>query len=195
MKRAKIGLLLGLTFTLVAGLAFAALPRALAESASSSNSIYLSLDNGAVKGESIDAAHRDWIVVNSFEWSVDRPATTASGAGAGPASSRALVLTKYADASTPGLLQAVTQGTSFRTAVLSICQAINGTPYEYMKITMSNVQVVSVKITASAGGRAIDTVTLQFYRVSFAYTKRDQSTGTASGTIQCSWDFAASRSL
>jgi type VI secretion system secreted protein Hcp len=151
--------------------------------------IFLKIDD--VKGESLDATHRDEIELQSWHWSMSQrgSAHAGSGSGTGKVSVGDLAFTKYTDLSTPTLLKMCCAGKHFRAAVLIVRKA-GKTPLEYVKLTMNDGVVSSMHFGEErSDDRMTETVTLNF--ASFSYEYRTQrADGTAGGVIPASWHIA-----
>lgn len=124
--------------------------------------VFLQLDG--IPGESADAAFRDQIVINTFQLGVTR----TSGA-----QFDALTVTKRVDRSSPRLFEAAATGQLIRRAVLSSRKPGSKTPTAYYKITLSDVQVTSVKI--SEGTELLESVSFSFGKIEIEYMQQDAS--------------------
>lgn len=124
-----------------------------------------------MKGESTDAAHRDWSEVSSFEWGV-RQAASAMGVGA--AQQRAdfedFVVCKGIDRASAPLCVACSGGRHITKVVLEACRAGGGGEGQklFFRVTLKDVVVSSVRLAhQSIGGSTNDPVE----RVAFRYSE------------------------
>jgi type VI secretion system secreted protein Hcp len=129
-----------------------------------------------LRGGSTDSKHKDEINVLSFSQSV-------SGSGCPEFS-----ISKPVDPASPGLAEAASSQRPFTTANLVVRK--NGDKgFEYYKVAMSSVYVLSSNQSFSNEGAGYEEVVLSSRTTSMSYTpqKPDGSTGTEiSRTINCS---------
>ena len=146
---------------------------------------------GAVDGESVDSKHKKDIDVLAWSWGASQSGTThvGTGGGAGKVNVQDLSFTKYVDAASHALLLACCKGTHYDKAVLVVRKA-GDDPLEYIKITMEDLIVTSISTGGSGGeDRLTENVTLNFGKVTFAYTPQD-SKGTVAGDKTFAWNIA-----
>lgn len=152
---------------------------------------FLQLD--LIKGECEDRGYRDWIEVLSVNWGVEQPHLTLSGTPASLPEFHNLVLSKPLDAATPLLLDTAAKGAHIKTAMLSLCDMVNGNPQEYLRITLTDVIVTSMVIGGDrADGRPVDTVAFAFGKISVIYTKRG---GASSTQVIFNWDLQTNKAF
>jgi type VI secretion system secreted protein Hcp len=171
---------LALSFTLCAS-AFAATAQADA---------FLKIDS--IPGESVEAAHKDEIVVDTFAFGASSNASPGTGGASGVPKFDALTFTHLTDRASVALLLAVTRGQALKSAVLSVRKP--GSTSDYLKVTLSDVMVTSVKIAGGDKTPAREEVTLRFAKITFEYfaTQRDGKTVPAG---KMAWDLSANRAL
>jgi type VI secretion system secreted protein Hcp len=145
-----------------------------------------------IPGESTDAAHKDEIVVESFAFGASSNVSPATGMAAGVAKFDALTFTHLTDRASAVLLLAVVRGQALKSAVLSVRKP--GSTSDYLKITLSDVMVTSVKVAGGDKEPAREEVTLRFTKITFEYfaTQRDGKTVPAN---RMGWDLAANKAL
>ena len=194
LLRTRPSTLVSLFLVIAVGLGLGATSRAAAaEAAGASPTTEMFLSIEGVKGESTEAAHKDWIAVLTFQWGLSRSAGTTAGAGAisGTAKSDDFIITKRVDLSTPKLMDAAARSRPYNTVVLSVCERTPAGLVEYLRFTMSDVVVTSIDIAGDAGSaRDTDTTVLTFARISVVYTKPP-----AWPLTQFNWDFARNTSF
>ncbi len=152
-------------------------------SAAFANDMFLKIDG--IKGESVDSKHKDAIDVMSWSWGT----STGTGRvrkGAQPAACvQDLHVTKFTDASTPGLIMNGVSGDVAQTAVLTVRKS-GGDQQEFLRLTMRNVSVVSFQTGGSEGSQIpMDAVTLHFESMTGEYIKQKPD-GSSGDTIK--WD-------
>jgi type VI secretion system secreted protein Hcp len=149
------------------------------------------VDMGSIKGESRDKENKDKIDILAWSWGMSQSGTThtGGGGGAGKANFQDLSFTKYIDSSSNALMNALAQGKHLEKVELLVRKAGEG-QQKYLGITMEEVLVTSISTGGSGGeDRLTENVTLNFGKVSFAYTPQD-SKGTVSGDKTFTWNIA-----
>jgi len=125
---------------------------------------------GDIKGESLDAKHKDEVEVLSWSWGVSRADGPGSGSGAssGKASFNDFVITHHIDKASPLLLRACATGEHIKEATITVRKAGSKAQQEYLIVKMSDVVVSNV----SQGGADLATseaVSLVFSKVEYQY--------------------------
>ena len=137
-----------------------------------------------IRGESTKAGHESEIDVLSWDWGAEMTTSTRVGRGAGAGSSKSydLTITKWVDAASPLLYQAVMQGKQIREAVFVVATSTSRRETAYITIKLKNVMVTSVKTNQSnSNDRPKEQITLSFDSAEYTYTpiKADGSAGSA----------------
>lgn len=141
---------------------------------------------GDIRGESIDEAHKDWIDILSFSFSVDKTISQESTARTRttPAIFSDIVLVKELDASSPKLLEAASLGTTFKSMNIHLVAGDARIPY--LSIELRNAMVSGYSISGSTSmdlGPTKETISLHFGEMIFTYDKVDR-TGKSSGKTE-----------
>ena len=126
---------------------------------------------GDIKGESLDAKHKDEVEVLSWSWGVSNTGALSpgGGGGAGKASFNDFSFTHHVDKSSPTLMKACATGTHFKDATVTARKAGKG-QQEFLIIKMSDVIITSVSPGGGAdGSAAAEHVVLQFSKVDLEY--------------------------
>ena len=124
---------------------------------------------GDIKGESIDAKHKDEIEVLSFSWGVTNSVTNAApGAAAGKASFQDLSIVHSVDKSSPLLLKACATGVHLKDATITCRKAGKG-QQEYLVVKMNDVIVTGVMQNNADGQPGSETVNLTFAKIDVEY--------------------------
>lgn len=127
-----------------------------------------------IDGESTDAGHEKWIELISYSHGLNQPGSAASATG-GRSAERVNIdnftITKYIDASTPGLALACCDGRTIKEVKIELCLA-SGDKHPYMTYFLTNAMVSSVNPsgTASAADRPTETVSFSFDSIEWTYT-------------------------
>lgn len=157
--------------------------------------IFIKIDG--IKGESLDAKHKDEIDVLAWSWGMSQSGTfhTGGGGGAGKVNIQDISFTKYVDASTPLLMLHCSNGKHIKEATLVVRKAAGDNPLEYIKIKMTQVMVTSVSTGGSGGeDRLTENVTLNFGQVTYDYVKQ-KADGSGEPPIPYKWDVVANKKL
>jgi len=148
---------------------------------------------GDIKGESLDAKHKDEIEVLSFSWGVTNTASAGpgGGVGAGKASFQDLSIVHTIDKASPRLLEACATGKHLKEATITHRKAGKG-QLEYLIVKMNDVVITAVTHGGPAGQPAPETVSLAFAKVDFEY-RPQKPDGTLDAGIRFMYDLKASK--
>ena len=125
---------------------------------------YLKLEG--IAGECADAAHRDWMVLDSFSQSLVGPQERG-----GRTNLSDFALNKLVDRSTPLLARATAEGRHFKEAVIELCTNEGSKP-KFMEIRFTNVRLTSYGFSGAPQSDArtpYENFTLQFEKVEWSY--------------------------
>lgn len=153
--------------------------------------MFLKLTN--IKGEALDAKHKDEIEVLSWSFGSSQSGSAhgGTGSGTGKVQIQDLTITHYVDAASTDLLKHLTTGKHIDEGMLTVRKA-GGTQVEYLKIKLEQVLVSHISNGGGAGqDRITENVTLNFRKFTQTYTPQDAK-GTAKASSQFTWDIAAS---
>lgn len=173
--------------------AFAVLTSILATSALvfANSDMFLKLDG--IAGESQDARQKGAIEVSGWSWGASSSGgSTAVGAARGKSVIDQFVVSKSVDASSPLLLQHLQQGKVIKSATF-IVRTAGAAPREFLKITLHNVSVVSIKASGvSSDARPSEMVSFNFSKVTYEYIPQDKS-GKSGAAVSVEWDIASGK--
>lgn len=149
------------------------------------------LDLGTqIPGESVDKAHPKQIDVLAWSWGAS--STSSALTGAGKVTLQDISITKYVDKATPKLLMACAAGQPISQATLYVRKA-GEIPFEYIKITLSDVYVTSITSGGSGGeDRLTENISLSISKFEYKYTPQ-RPDGTADTSIITRWDVLANK--
>jgi type VI secretion system secreted protein Hcp len=147
--------------------------------------MFLKIDG--IEGESADAKHKGEIEIESFSWGASDPGTASPGGGGstGRVTMEDFTFTTPATRASPRLFQACVERRRIKTALLTVRRA-GGQQHDFLKVTMSDVQVSAWK-QASDAELPMDHVSLNFAKVQIAYTGQ-RPDGSAGDTVSAGWD-------
>lgn len=99
-----------------------------------------------IKGDCVDARHKDEIELSGMNWGITLPVAPASSRGGmGQAEIRELVLRKKVDAASPALHAHCCCGTAFAEAII-VKRKSGLLPLEYFKMTLKEVFISSIEL-------------------------------------------------
>ena len=147
---------------------------------------YLKFDG--VDGEATDSGHKDWINLLSFQQTISRESSAASGATRARAAAvfEDIVVTKQLDKSTPKLQEAIASGKVYPSVEFELAANYGGSRATYLKYELTNVMVTSYSISGSADGVPTEQLSLNFEEIKVTYTEFDSS-GTSKGNVETTW--------
>ena len=149
---------------------------------------------GDIKGESLDAKHKDQVEVLSWSWGVSNGGSrgAGSGAGAGKASFNDFNFTHNVDKASPVLLKACATGEHIKEATITVRKAGKG-QQEFLIIKMNDVIITGVAPSSSGDGGAIaEQVALQFAKVHLEY-KPQKADGSLDAGIHFKYDIKGNK--
>jgi type VI secretion system secreted protein Hcp len=125
---------------------------------------------GDIKGESVDAKHKDEIEVFSFSWGVTNSGSTSSGSGSGVgiAKFQDLSIVHGIDKATPALLKACATGLHIKDATITHRKAGKG-QQEFLIIKLNDVTVTAVTHAGAEDEPYAESVSLKFAKVDVEY--------------------------
>ena len=146
---------------------------------------------GDIKGESVDAKHKEEIDVLAWSWGSSQSGTThmGSGGGAGKVNVQDLSITKWVDKASPVLWKHVCMGTHIKETTLIVRKA-GGKPVEYIKLVLIDAIITSISTGGSGGeDRLTENVTINFSKFKLDYVPQKED-GTALPAVQMTWYIA-----
>ena len=148
---------------------------------------------GDVKGESVDAKHKDEIDIISWSWGISQSGTFHSGSGGGSGRSKFqdISVTKYIDKASPVLMKKCCDGTQYDEAILTVRKA-GTSPLEYVIMKLNEVIITSVQTGGSGGeDRLTENVTLNFAKFTVDYQPQGTDGAPDGGSVSMGWDIPA----
>jgi type VI secretion system secreted protein Hcp len=148
---------------------------------------------GDIKGESLDAKHKDEIEVLSFSWGVTNTGAPApdGGGGAGKATFQDLSIIHNVDKASPRLMQACATGTHLKDATITHRKSGKG-QQEYLIVKLNDVIITGVTDGDASGQLGSETVSLAFAKVDLEY-KPQKPDGSLDTGIHFKYDLKANK--
>jgi len=125
---------------------------------------------GDIKGESLDAKHKDEVEVLSWSWGVSQTGNLpqGSGGGSGKASFSDVQFTHHIDKASPLLMKACATGMHIKDATITARKAGKG-QQEYLIFKMNDILITSVQPALTGSESSIESVSLQAAKVDLEY--------------------------
>ena len=149
---------------------------------------------GTIKGESLDARHKDEIEVLSWSWGVSHAGTpaTGGGGGAGKASFHDFNFTHHVDKASPVLLKACATGEHIKEATITVRKAGKG-QQEFLIIKMNDILITSVNPSGSGDSAATaESVAMQCAKVDLEY-KPQKADGSLDAGLHFKYDIKGNK--
>jgi type VI secretion system secreted protein Hcp len=150
---------------------------------------------GDIKGESLDAKHKDEVEVLSWSWGVSQSGTMAHGGGGGEgkASFNDFNFTHRIDKASPSLMKACATGNHIKEATITVRKAGKG-QQEFLIIKMTDIIITSVNPSGSGEGSSTtaESVALQFAKVALEY-KPQKADGSLDAALFFKYDIKANK--
>ncbi|MDR2091768.1 MAG: type VI secretion system tube protein Hcp [Azoarcus sp.] len=151
-----------------------------------SHEIFVKIEG--ITGESKQAAHKGWVDVLDFSYSVTQSASmhTGGGGGVGKADFGPVSFSHYLDVASPNLFKYCASGKHIPTVIFSICK-VGGGSQEFARVVLTDVIVANVSPGGASGGGMTETVALSYSKIE---TKvREQNTdGSMGREVEGNWD-------
>ncbi len=149
---------------------------------------------GDIKGESIDAKHKDEVEVLSWSWGVSQSGSInqGGGGGAGKANFNDFNFTHRVDKASPILLKACATGEHIKEATITVRKAGKG-QQEFLIIKMNDVLITSVNPSGSADTATLaESVAMQFAKVALEY-KPQKADGSLDAGLHFKYDIKGNK--
>jgi len=156
---------------------------------------FIKLDG--IPGDSVDAAHKDWIDVQSWSWGVANAGALASGGGggAGKATFQDLAVAAQLGRASPKVFLACATGQHIKEATLSgVTASGKGKGVEFLTIRLRDVLVVSHQLGDSIGVAPGDQFALSYARIEISYEPQS-ATGQAAPAVTAGYDLTANKKV
>lgn len=138
---------------------------------------------GAVKGEALDADHKEEINVIGWSWGMAAP-TSATGLRKGKATIAHLVVRKRVDSASTALMGAAARNDRIKTAILTARRS-GGGQQTFLKITLRNAFVTAFEVQGEGelqGNHTLEQLKIAFERITVDYTPQGSDGQPRGGT-------------
>lgn len=151
------------------------------------------MDFGDIKGESTDAKHEEWVLVDTVSSPIHR--SISSGAkgverSRGATTAGDVVVVRKMDKSSVELWEACAKGKFFPKVTIDFCTTKDGESQSYFKKELSDVIVSSYSFYGNSSGDPVPTeeICLNFAKEEITYIIRDNANGEEKGTVNGAYD-------
>lgn len=140
-----------------------------------------------VEGESTHKDHKGEVEILSWTWGLSNTSLgSGTGSGKGKANPGDLHFTHNYDKASPVLAKKCAQGVHFPTVVVTSRKAGEGQK-DFLKITMKEVFITSVQPSGGGGGDIMESVSMSYQSIDFAYKPQDEKGGLG-GEVKFGWN-------
>jgi len=136
-----------------------------------------------IEGESQSPQFPGYIDAFGTSFGIEREAATGGGSGGRPDLSDITVIKQW-DSSTPKLIQACCNGGRAGGAEIVFTTAVPGAEFIYLVISLVDVRVTSYGSSGDGGAVPTESVTFNYAKIKWDYTKQDGTKVTASWDIK-----------
>jgi type VI secretion system secreted protein Hcp len=146
-----------------------------------------------IKGESLDAEHKEEIEVLSFSWGVTNTGASSAGGGGGTgkATFHDLSIVHKIDKASPLLMRACATGTHLKEATITHRKA-GKDQQDYLIVKMNDIIITGVADGAASGQAGSETVSLVFAKIDLEY-KPQKTDGSLDTGIHFKYDLKANK--
>jgi type VI secretion system secreted protein Hcp len=147
---------------------------------------------GDIKGESLDAKHKDEIEVLSYSWGITNSGSMSygSGGGEGKATFHDLSFVHNIDKASPVLLKYCATGTHLKEATI-VHRKAGKEQHEYLIVKLNDVIITGVTHGGSGDGHS-ENVSLSFAKVALEY-KPQKADGSLDAGVHFKYDLKAQK--
>ncbi len=153
--------------------------------------IYIKFGSPAIKGESQDRDHADWIEAGSWSHKIIQPRSAVASTAGGLTSERTehgeMVFVKDMDVVSPLLYQHASGGTTFDEVTIDFLRADGeGNRVKYLEIKLKYVIIASIAPSVVSEGLPTEIFSLKYAAVQWTYTQQKVG-GNQAGVAQGAW--------
>ncbi len=147
-----------------------------------------------VPGESTDDKHKDEIEILSYSHGVSQQTTAVQSSTGGGTSARcdhdAFTISKEIDKASPVLMQKCCSGEHIDELVVTFNRASGDSEVKlpYLVVKMTNVVIKNVSVGGGQNDLPVETVSFDYGKIEWEYTKQARKGGGGSGKTTGSWD-------
>lgn len=158
--------------------------------------IYIKFGNPAIKGESQDKDHPQWIEASSWTHHIAQPKSATASTSGGFTAERCehgdMVFTKDIDSTSPSLWLACSQGDTYNKVTIDFMRANGKEKVKYLEIVLNHVIVSSVTPAVEDEGLPMEKVALKYASVKWTYTVQGVD-GKKGGSNPQMWSLAKNK--
>jgi type VI secretion system secreted protein Hcp len=153
--------------------------------------IYVRFDSPAIKGESQDKDHKDWIEVSHWSHQIIQPRSATASTSGGHTSERTehsdMEFVKEIDVVSPLLYQHASGGSTFGEVTIDFLRADGeGNRVKYLEIKLKNAIVSRIAPSVASEGLPTESFSLKYAAIQWKYTQQNIGGGQG-GVTQGAW--------
>jgi len=152
---------------------------------------------GDIEGDSTVSGHENQIELMSVTVGANMPTGSRSSGGSATTARVAMsdiALVKQTDKASTKLFLACCSGTHYAEAVISVNRPDGqGNLVEYANWTLEDVVVSSFTHGASGDDMPVESISLNFGKITFTYTPTDPATAASQGSLTAGWDVSLNK--
>jgi type VI secretion system secreted protein Hcp len=147
---------------------------------------------GDIKGESTDAKHKDWILIESMSAPIYRNIPEGARDNErvrGRTTAGDCVFVRQLDKSSVKLQEACANGTFFKEVIVHLCSQIKDKSEPYLEYKLADAIITSYSFHGTAeGGKPTEELTMNYTKVDWTYYELDPKTGDSKGQVAANFD-------
>lgn len=148
---------------------------------------------GDIKGEVLEAGHKEWILIESMSIPVFRSIPQhAKGheRSRGSSSAGDVPMMRHLDKASPKVFENCCKGEPCKKVELHFTSTVKGKEEPFLKIELENVLISSYAMSHSSGGdRPMESLSLNYTKVSYTYIVIDTETSENKGEVPAKFNF------
>ncbi|NHF58116.1 type VI secretion system tube protein Hcp [Flavobacteriaceae bacterium TP-CH-4] len=128
---------------------------------------------GDIEGEAVEATHRNWIVIESFNQTLEKQTSAGTTRRSVAPTMTRVVFTKKIDKSTPKLMESCAKGQVHPKVEMEMTSGSErGAPQTFYMVTLENVLITGVNSSGlcSPDCEVMEEVALSFTKISWEHT-------------------------
>ncbi len=139
---------------------------------------------GVLKGESVDASHKDEIDLISMSWGMQGALAMGSEGSANKTTMDNLRLCKWVDRSSTGLMNILRSNDPVVEAVVTVRKAGGANPLDYFQVKITNGRITSYQVSTDSAqpDRLIEHLEINFKTIDIQYKLQDDKGASAGST-------------
>ncbi len=127
------------------------------------------LEIEGIDGESQDADHKDWIVIDAYSHGLTNEVVVTGGGGSGAPQHGPITISKQIDKSSLQLIDVLNKGETLPTATFEFVEEQGEKKLVFLKVDLEEAYVTSYAVSVAAGGRPVESLSFVYTRIIMTY--------------------------